>query len=387
MTDQSDPPLGFCQSCGAKRIIVGQSHCASCGQNLLQPSEMTLGPVPAEVAAATQLAPKVQAVPAAPVAPAMPVAPAPAPAAIPMPEQPMAPPEPLAPAFLPASPPPASSTAPTAPPPWATTAPGDTAATPPAVHPPPPPPPAAPPSVPSAPAPDYGQQGQGQPPSPALDYTQPQGYGSAPGYGYGPAHVRRNSTPIFVGLGLVGLVAVIIAGALLFSSAGSPHATSAPSAIALATPTATPVPTLAPTAAPTSTAQIVYVTPVPTVAATPAGTSWEVLSDYETDQQALQLADTQAWNDANNPNTTYAAATKVRADRQADLAWLTANPPMDCYSILYNDLMLYDTQDIKAMDDWFAGRYDTVNNVDLPLVNATWNRISSELADGDAACA
>ena len=139
MTDQSDQLLGFCQSCGAKRIIVGQSHCASCGQNLLQPSEITLGPVPAVVAAATQLAPEVQAVPAAPVAPAMPVAPAPAPVAIPIPEQPMAPPEPLAPAFLPASPPPASSTAPTAPPPWATTAPGDAAATPPAVHPPPPP--------------------------------------------------------------------------------------------------------------------------------------------------------------------------------------------------------------------------------------------------------
>jgi len=233
------------------------------------------------------------------------------------------------------------------------------------------------------------------PSAPAPDYTQPQGYGSAPGYGYGPAHVRRNSTPIFVGLGLVGLVAVILAGALLFSSAGSPHPTSAPSAIAIATPTAaalakptaTAVPTLAPTAAPTSTPQIVYVTPVPTVAATEAGTSWEVLSDYETDQQALQLADTQAWNDASNPNTTYAAATKVRADRQADLAWLKANPPMDCYSVLYNDLMLYDNQDITAMNDWFAGRYDTVNNVDLPLVNATWNRISSELADGDAACA
>ena len=59
---------------------------------------------------------------------------------------------------------------------------------------------------------------------------------------------------------------------------------------------------------------------------------------------------------------------------------------MACYSDLYNDLILYDNQDIKAMDDWFAGRYDTVNNVDLPLVNATWNRISTELADDYAAC-
>jgi hypothetical protein len=131
-------------------------------------------------------------------------------------------------------------------------------------------PPVAPPSVPSAPAPDYGQQGQGQPPTyspppayghppaPALYYTQPQGYGSAPGYGYGPAHARRNSTPIFVGLGLIGLVAVIIAGALLLSLAGGPHTTSAPSAIALATPTAgatptpAPIPTPAPTPTPTS---------------------------------------------------------------------------------------------------------------------------------------
>lgn len=118
--------------------------------------------------------------------------------------------------------------------------------------------------------PDYGQQGQGQPPTyspppayghppaPALDYTQPQGYGSAPGYGYGPAHARHNSTPIFVGLGLIALVAVIIAGALLLSSAGGPHATSAPSAIARATPTAgatptpTPIPTPTPTPTPTS---------------------------------------------------------------------------------------------------------------------------------------
>jgi hypothetical protein len=137
---------------------------------------------------------------------------------------------------------------------------------------------------------------------------------------------------------------------------------------------------------PTATPQIVYVTPAPTVAATPASTSWQVFSDYETADQALQLADTQAWNDASNPNTTYAAATKVRADRQADLAWLKANPPMDCYSVLYNDLMLYDNQDITAMNDWFAGRYDTLNNVDLPLVNATSNRISTELADGYAAC-
>jgi hypothetical protein len=189
-----------------------------------------------------------------------------------------------------------------------------------------------------------------------------------------------------VGLGLVGLVAVFIAGALFFSSAGGPHATSAPSAIALATPTSTPMPTPAPTLAPTSTPEIVYATPVPTVVATPAGTSWQVFSAYETDWQTTQLADTQAWNDANDPNTTYAAATKVKADDQADLAWLKANPPMDCYSVLYNDLILDDNQDIKAMDDWFAGSYTTLNNVDLPARNATSDRISSERVDAAAVC-
>jgi len=38
------------------------------------------------------------------------------------------------------------------------------------------------------------------------------------------------------------------------------------------------------------------------------------------------------------------------------------------------------------MDDWFAGRYTTVNNVDLPLVNATSDRIGSERDDADTAC-
>jgi hypothetical protein len=49
-------------------------------------------------------------------------------------------------------------------------------------------------------------------------------------------------------------------------------------------------------------------------------------------------------------------------------------------------LILHDNQDIKTMDDWFAGRYTTVNNVDLPALNATWNRISTERVEADAAC-
>jgi len=305
-----------------------------------------------------------------------------------------------------------------------------------------------------------------------------------------------------VALGLVGLLVVIIAGALLLSSARGPHATSATSAIALLTPTgggtptavrsSTPAPTQTPIPASQDTISVgdytikitgvtlsdsgidgyvpgsmtsdqtvlgveatlvsggtladlsrvpvwatdetgsrydvgaalsidaqdgaiwMYavpktssvflwwfpsgevidlspllatgssVTPAPT--ATPEGTSWEDFSAYETVEHATQIADAQAWNDANNPSTTYAAATTAKADDQADLAWLDANPPTDCYSGLYDDLILYDNQDIKTMNDWFAGRYTTVNNVDLPALNAIWNRVDGELTDAEGAC-
>src|ERR1035437_3316097 len=264
-------------------------------------------------------------------------------------------------------------------------------------------------------------QGYGQPPT----TQQPQGYGQPPGYptgyGYAPTPARRNPTPIFVALGLIGLLVVIIAGAMLLSSSGGPHATSAASAIALATPTggATPAAVPRPTPAPTQTpipashdaitvgdytikitgvtlsdsgvggyvpgsmtsdqtvlgveATLVSggtlaalskvqvwatdetgsrydvgaalsidtqngaiwmyavprtsslflwwfpsgevidltpllstspsVTPVPTAVPTPEGTPWEVFSTHETVQHATQVADTQAWNDANNPST------------------------------------------------------------------------------------
>ena len=56
-----------------------------------------------------------------------------------------------------------------------------------------------------------------------------------------------------MGLGLIGLVVVIIVGAVLLSSAGGPHATFVSSAIALATPTAGATPTPTPTPAPTPT--------------------------------------------------------------------------------------------------------------------------------------
>jgi hypothetical protein len=38
------------------------------------------------------------------------------------------------------------------------------------------------------------------------------------------------------------------------------------------------------------------------------------------------------------------------------------------------------------MNDWFAGRYATVNDVDLPAQNAVWNRIAGELTDAEAVC-
>ena len=370
-------------------------------------------------------------------------------------------------------------------------------------------PPAAPtpPPVPPTPMPSLGDiqpQGYGQPPT----TQQPQDYGPVPGYqtgyGYAPTPARRNSTPIFVGLGLIGLVVVIVAGAAFLSSAGGSHATSAASAIALATPTggATPTAVPRPTSTPTPavipashdaitvggyTIKITAVTlsdggisgfvpasmtsdqtvlgveatlvsygtltdlskvqvwatdetgsrydvgaalsigaqnsaiwmyavpktsslflwwfpsgevidlspllssgssviPVPTVVATPAGSSWQVFSAYETVEHATHVADIQAWNDANNPTTTYAAATKSKADDQADLAWLKANPPMDCYSVFYNDLILWDNQDIATMNDWFAGRYTTVNNVDLPAQNAILDRVGSERVDAAAVC-
>jgi hypothetical protein len=352
------------------------------------------------------------------------------------------------------------------------------------------------------------------PPGPPAGYGLPpttqqlQGPGPVPGYpagfGYAPTPARRNSTPIFVALGLIGLLVVIIAGAVFLSSAGGPHAKSAPSAIALATPTggttrtSVPSPTSAPTQTPipasndaitvddftititgvtlsdggmsgyvpagmtsdqtvlgveatlvsggtltdlssipvwatdetgdrydvgaalsvdsgngaiwmyavprTSSVFLWWfpsgevidltpllstspsVTPVPTAVPTPEGTPWEVFNAHETVQHATQITNTEAWNEAKNPSTTYAAATRARADAQADLVWLNAHQPIECYSDLYDDLILYDNQEIKTMNDWFAGRYATVNDVDVPAVNATWNRIDGELADAEAVC-
>jgi hypothetical protein len=223
MTGNSDAPLGFCQFCGARRIVAGQGHCVECGRKLSQPSEPGLGAAPA--AAATQV------VPETPEGPVEPVAPAPAPVNLPIPEQPMAPAQVPSPPFAPIAPPPAPDAAP-----------------------------AFAPIAPMA-AGEYAQPGLGQPRSDAPPPTAPplQGYGSIPGYvagpSYAPAPVRRNSAPIWLGLGVFGLVIVMVAGAasLLSASGARPSPTASPIAYAKPTPTPTPTPTVEPTPTPTPT--------------------------------------------------------------------------------------------------------------------------------------
>jgi hypothetical protein len=124
------------------------------------------------------------------------------------------------------------------------------------------------------------------------------------------------------------------------------------------------------------------ITPTPTE----SGTPWDVFSTYASAQTDKQVADNQAWNKASNPSTTFAAATKMKADAQADLAWLKAHPPLSCYATFYNDMVAYDNQNIKGMNDWFAGRYSAFNNVDQPALKTIWLRMDSEYSDADTAC-
>lgn len=58
MTIQSDSSLGFCAVCGAKRLVAGQDHCATCGGKLLPPSGETPGPVAAVAAVAMPVVPQ-----------------------------------------------------------------------------------------------------------------------------------------------------------------------------------------------------------------------------------------------------------------------------------------------------------------------------------------
>jgi len=199
MTDHSDPPVGFCESCGAKRIMAGQSHCAACGQKLLQLSEIALGSAPAAATAATQAAPEALAESVVPVVQAVPAAttgaPVPPPITSPIPEQPLAPPEVLAPAF-----------APIPPPPWVVSAPPAAATLPPAAYPPPPP---------SATAAYVAATGPWQPPASAP-------WGEVPiDAATGPAVRRRRfPLPLLIGIGVAAVVA--IAGGVYFVASSKP---------------------------------------------------------------------------------------------------------------------------------------------------------------------
>jgi len=191
-------------------------------------------------------------------------------------------------------------------------------------------------------------------------------------------------------LGAIGLAVVLVAGAIIMKSGGT-QATPTPSGLAAAKPTTSAAPTATPTDVPTEVPTLEPTdTPVPTDAATPvpteSGTSWDVFSTYASAQTDKQIADNQAWNKASNPTTTAAAATKMRADAQADLAWLKANPPLACYKTYYDDMVAYDNQNIKGMNDWFAGRYATFNNVDQPALKTIWLRLDSEYSDASSAC-
>ena len=113
---------------------------------------------------------------------------------------------------------------------------------------------------------------------------------------------------------------------------------------------------------------------------------WDVFHAYEVTVQDQRVADIKAWNAATTPAKTAAVVATRKAHAQADLAWLKATTPRQCYKILYDDLVLYDNQELKVMNDWLAGRYSTINNVDLPAINATWDRLSGEFGDAVYAC-
>jgi hypothetical protein len=200
-------PLGFCEFCGAERIIPGQRHCESCGRELLQLSEVALRPVPAMAAAVTQAAPEApdgSAIPVASIAPTAPVAPE-MPVTSSIPRQSPGSAESLAPA-LPLPPLPDSDAAPTAARPWATTAPGNAAATPPAELSPTSPAPAVPGFYPT----DFAQ-----PPASAP-------LGEVPIDAATGRALRRGRPrlPLFIGVGLAAVVA--LAGGVYFLASSKP---------------------------------------------------------------------------------------------------------------------------------------------------------------------
>ena len=129
--------------------------------------------------------------------------------------------------------------------------------------------PAAPDPTAAFPAPglaDTRSPSQGQPPAPPPSW----GASSAPEpparLGTPPGRARRSRVPVVAALGIVGLVVVLGAGAVLLGAPGGTHATPTP-ALAAASLTASPTAAQASTPTPIPTA-----TPAPTPAPTPTAT-------------------------------------------------------------------------------------------------------------------
>lgn len=157
------------------------------------------------------------------------------------------------------------------------------------------PPPVAP--APTAPAPTAPITEPALPPAPG--YGQPQGYGSTPGYpapyGYAPARGRRNTVPILVGLGLIGLILVVAAGGFVVSGGFGSGASSS---------TASPLVSTTGTSAPSATAEV---TAAPTTAvATAAPTGKYAYKDMVVG--FIETGYTDSWDGANNSSFKDAAA-------------------------------------------------------------------------------
>lgn len=213
MTENPDASLGFCQLCGAKRVMASQEFCARCGQKLLQASDITVA-APPQAASANVPPPAIGTA-----APEPALAPEPAPFAGSVPEQPPVP------GWAPA---------------------GDSTSQPPA----------------TAPSMGYGYPpAYGQPPAPGAWPGGPI-YPGGPYYpGMAPAS-RRNPAliPILIGIGLV-LVLALAGGIYVVASSKSSANPSAGNSLIGAgstinvalTPTDTPTPEPTPTGTPVPT--------------------------------------------------------------------------------------------------------------------------------------
>lgn len=102
------------------------------------------------------------------------------------------------------------------------------------------------------------QSPEAAPVNPALGSAQPTLPGAAPGYGSAPIPAGRSRKPIFVGVGVIGLIVAIVVGALLVASGGDHGASPGmPAAMSSAAASATPhgtEPAATPSATPAATA-------------------------------------------------------------------------------------------------------------------------------------